>query len=112
MFAVILSLMPVAGRAQQVKIVGVGAASCSKFLEDISKAPLVERDYLAWMQGYLSALLLRAPPGKDDDLDLLPPGFLLEKQASFLRYFCERNRQSDFNDGVNELYRALRGKPT
>ena len=107
-----LSAWPLASHAQQVKIVGIGAASCTKFLDDIVKNPMFERDYLAWMQGYLSALLLRAPPGKDEDLELLPFGFPLEKQADFLRQFCEQNGRSDFNDGVNDLYRALRGKPT
>lgn len=94
--------------AQSIKIVGVGASSCAQFLKDIEAGPQIERGYFAWAQGYMSGLLIRAPAGKDEDLDLTPPAFPLKKQANFLRSYCLRNSGDDFSDAVNMLYRTLR----
>ena len=95
-------------KAQSVKIVGIGASSCQFFLRETSGRPEVEKNFFAWAQGYMSGLLLRAPPGKDEDLDLEPAVYPLLKQARFLRDFCTRNPDADFSDGVNDLYRTLR----
>ncbi len=98
--------------AQTVKIVGIGASSCRYFLRETSGRPEVEKNFFAWAQGYMSGLLLRAPPGKDEDLDLEPDVYPLLKQAEFLRDFCTRNPDADFSDGVNDLYRMLRAPPS
>jgi hypothetical protein len=97
--------------AQGVKIVGVGAATCAAYLNDIQAEPRKESDYLMWAQGYLSGLLIRAPADKDESLDLTPPTMPMEKQAAFLRAFCEKERGADFSDGVGVLYRTLRAPP-
>ena len=97
--------------AQSVKIVGLGATTCARFLQEIDGKPQAEREYFAWAQGYMSGLLIRAPEGKDEDLDLMPPAFPLLKQAEFLRGFCSQNIDADFTDGVNTLYRTLRAPP-
>ncbi len=94
--------------AQTVKIVGIGATSCLYFLRETSGKPEVEKNFFAWAQGYMSGLLWRAPPGKDEDLDLMPEAFPLLKQVELLRSFCERNPGADYSDGVTELYRTLR----
>lgn len=94
--------------AQSVKIVGIGASSCQYFLRETNGKPEVEKNFFAWAQGYMSGLLLRAPPGTDEDLDLAPGVDPLLKQAEFLRSFCARNPDADFSDGVNDLYRTLR----
>ena len=98
--------------AQSVKIVGIGASSCQYFLREVSGRPEVEKNFFAWAQGYMSGLLLRAPPGKDEDLDLEPDVYPLLKQAEFLRNFCTVNPDADFSDGANELYRMLRAPPS
>lgn len=98
--------------AQSVKIVGIGASSCRSFLQQTTGKPEIEKNFFAWAQGYMSGLLLRAPPGKDEDLDLAPDVYPLLKQAEFLRSFCTRNPDSDFSDGVNDLYRTLRAPPS
>ncbi|MCR4524429.1 MULTISPECIES: hypothetical protein [Bosea] len=98
--------------AQSVKIVGIGASSCQYFLRETDGKPEVEKNFFAWAQGYMSGLLLRAPPGKDEDLDLAPDLYPLLKQAEFLRNFCTRNPDVDFSDGVNNLYRMLRAPPS
>ncbi|PZR85776.1 MAG: hypothetical protein DI537_30105 [Stutzerimonas stutzeri] len=98
--------------AQTVKIVGIGASSCQYFLRETSGRPEVEKNFLAWAQGYMSGLLWRAPPGKDEDLDLMPEAYPLLKQAEFLRSFCERNPGADYSDGVTELYLTLRAPPS
>ncbi|WP_245430929.1 hypothetical protein [Rhodoplanes roseus] len=94
--------------AQHVKIVGIGASTCTRFDEEIARNPTVERDYFAWAQGFMSAILLRAPEGKDKGLDLSPESLPLQQQASFLRIFCARNSELNYSDGVVALYRELR----
>lgn len=98
--------------AQSVKIVGIGASSCQFFLREINGKPEIEKNFFAWAQGYMSGLLLRAPQGKDEDLDLDPDVYPLLRQAEFLRSFCTRNPDADFSDGVNDLYRTLRAPPS
>lgn len=106
-----LLLLPQA-KAQSVKIVGIGASSCGYFLRETNGKPDVEKNFFAWAQGYMSGLLWRAPPGKDEDLDLMPEAYPLLKQAEFLRSFCERNPGADYSDGVTELYLTLRARPS
>ena len=98
-------------QAQTVKIVGIGATACTRFMQEIEGDTRAEREYFAWAQGYMSGLLIRAPAGKDEDLDLEPPSFPLLKQAAFLRAFCSSNTNASFSDGVNNLYRTLRAPP-
>ena len=97
--------------AQQIKIVGIGAANCPQFLRDIAGNTAVERDYFAWAQGYMSGLLIRAPAGNDESLDLTPAHFSLLKQAAFLRAYCAAHVDEYFSDAANELYRTLRAPP-
>lgn len=96
--------------AQTAHIVGLGAATCSDFNRDVQRNFHIQRDYFAWAQGFMSGVLMRAPPGKDEGLELNPPDFSLQKQAEFLRNFCARNLDKDYSDGVIELYRVLRGE--
>jgi hypothetical protein len=98
--------------AQTINVVGVGATSCTQFIEEIGRKPATELTYLAWAQGFLSGALLRAPKGVDEDLDLLPPSFPIEKQAQFLRTFCTGNPTQDYMDGVHALYQRLKGSPS
>ena len=102
--------LPNAGLAQGVKIVGIGSGSCKQFLEEINGNRDVERNYFAWAQGYMNGILLRAPAGVDEDLDLTPPTFPIAKQAQYLRMFCANQMDKDFADGVQELYKALRNR--
>ena len=67
-----------------------------------------EREFLSWAQGYMSGLLIRAPLGVDDTLDLLPPQYPLSKQLDLLKSYCINNKNKDFSDAVEELYKKLR----
>src|SRR5215216_5774855 len=91
MLAALAFFMAVGTQAQTVNIVGIGAATCARFKEEITQNPSAERDYLAWAQGFMSGALMRAPQGVDEDLNLLPPSFPLQQQANFLRAFCSEN---------------------
>lgn len=102
---------PAAAQQAAVKIVGPGAGTCAQYVVEISLSPLAERGYFAWAQGYMSGILLRAPPGKDEDLDLTPRTFPASRQAEFLRTYCSTHTSEDFADAVNELYRTLRAPP-
>jgi len=97
--------------AQSVSIVGIGATTCADFIVAIEGNPRVEREYFAWAQGFMSGLLIRAPAGKDENLELMPPSFPLQRQAQFLRDFCSTHVQSDFGDAASTLYRTLRSPP-
>jgi len=64
-------------RAQAPKetIVGPGAATCQRVNDDIESNPLLRRDYLAWVQGFMSGILSSRPPGVDEGLNLAPMTF-------------------------------------
>jgi len=94
--------------AQSIKIVGLGASTCQQYLSDIQDNVAMEREYISWAQGYLSGLLIRAPVGVDENLDLTPPSFPLLRQAQYLREFCAAQPKLDFPEAVQELYRTLR----
>lgn len=90
------------------KIVGLGATSCLQFTADVERSPAVQRDYLAWAQGFMSGILLSQPSGVDDGLDLNPQSFGLLRQLEFLREHCAKNPPAGFSDAVEALYRSLR----
>lgn len=109
LFVAVFVLAATSAPAQMAKIVGIGASSCARFNEEISRSPSTERDYFAWAQGFMSGVLLQAPPGQDEKLDLAPPSFSLLKQAAFLREFCSKRPSQSHADAVLELYLRLRG---
>jgi hypothetical protein len=92
----------------KAKIVGLGAATCQQFNDDVKAKPLVRRDYLAWAQGFMSGILLSRPPGVDEGLDLNPATFGLISQLHFLEDHCVKNTSLDFSDAVEALYKRLR----
>jgi hypothetical protein len=59
---------------------GPGAASCLKFALDYTRNPPLEEQYFTWAQGYMSAIVMMAPGGVDDALDLLPTSYPKESQ--------------------------------
>ncbi len=93
---------------QKAGIVGLGAASCQQFKDDVRSNPMVRRDYLAWAQGFMSGILLGRPPGVDEGLDLNPPTFGLISQLRFLEDHCAWNASMNFADAVEALYKRLR----
>lgn len=107
LLSLFLSLTVFGVQAQSVKIVGTGSVSCSQYLSQ-SQNPVAEREFLSWGQGYMSGLLMRAPAGVDENLDLLPPNYPLLKQLELLKNFCEKHRNKDFSEAVEELYKTLR----
>lgn len=90
------------------KIVGLGGALCSEFLREAQTEPSVQRDYLAWAQGYMSGILITRPPGIDETLDLLPPNFPISQQFKFLVERCGITPAQSFSDAVEALYKQLR----
>ena|ERR1700722_8987483 len=92
----------------KANIVGLGAATCQKFNDDIKSNPPVWRDYLAWTQGFMSGILSSRPPSVDEGLDLNPPTFGLIGQLRFLEDYCAKNTSLNFSDAVEALYKRLR----
>ncbi len=93
---------------QTARIVGLGATACLQFNEDIRLNSSLQRDYLAWGQGYMSGILVSRPPGVDEGLDLNPPTFDMINQFHFLRDYCAQNTSANFADAVEALYKRLR----
>jgi hypothetical protein len=93
---------------QIAHIIGLGATTCQQFSDDIRSNPIVQRDYLAWAQGFMSGILLGRPPGVDVGLDLNPPTFDLLKQQQFLDDYCAQNTSQNLADAVEALYKRLR----
>jgi len=93
---------------QTAKIVGLGATTCVQFNEDVRSNPAVQRDYLAWAQGYMSGILVGRPPSVDQGLDLNPPSFDMNDQLHFLRDYCAKSALENFSDAVEALYKRLR----
>jgi hypothetical protein len=94
--------------APKAKIVGLGAATCLQFNDDVKSNPMLRRDYLAWAQGFMSGILSSRPPGVDEGLDLNPATFGLINQLQFLEDRCAKNTSPDFSDAVEALYKRLR----
>ncbi len=94
--------------APRANVVGLGAVTCQQFTDDVKSDPLVRKDYLAWAQGFMSAILLSRPPGVDVGLDLNPPTFGLITQLHFLEDQCAKNASLNFSDAVEALYKRLR----
>jgi hypothetical protein len=92
----------------KANIVGLGAATCQQFNDDVRSNPPVRRDYLAWAQGFMSGILSSRPPGVDEGLDLNPPTFGLISQLRFLEDNCAKNALLNFSDAVEALYKRLR----
>jgi len=70
--------------------------------------PAVQRDYLAWAQGFMSGILLSRPAGIDEQLNLLPLAFPLLEQMRFLHEQCTAFPDLSFSDVVELLYKKLR----
>jgi hypothetical protein len=94
----------------RAKIVGLGAATCQQFNDDIRSNPFVRRDYQAWAQGYMSGILVSRPSGTDEGLDLNPATFGLINQLHFLEDNCTKNPSQDFSDAIEAPYKRLRQK--
>jgi hypothetical protein len=93
---------------QTSRIVGLGATTCMRFSADVQNTPAIQRDYLAWAQGYMSGLLITRPSGVDETLNLVPAAFDLIQQLAFLKTHCAQNPSQDFSDAVQTLYKRLR----
>ena len=95
-------------RGRTAQIVRLGATTCRQFTADAAADPQVQKNYLAWAQGFMSGIILSRPPGVDVGLDLNPPTFGLLAQLQFLEERCARNKTADFSTAVEALYKRLR----
>lgn len=107
-FAFTALAMAAEPQRKEVKIVGIGAVNCSEFLQEIRGKPTVEKHFIAWMQGYMSGIIVARPPGVDEGIDLIPASFPLNAQADFVREGCFRHPDAPFSEVVEALYKRLR----
>jgi hypothetical protein len=89
---------------------GPGASSCLKFALDYTRNPVSEEQYFIWAQGYMSAIVMMAPGGMDDNLDLMPASYMKDSQKARIRSICAQDPQRSYGHAVRGLYRHLGGK--
>jgi len=106
----IASTLQSVAQAEPVRIAGLGAATCNRFSSDVAKDPAIIAQYYSWAQGYMSAILLTRPAGIDTNLNLNPQSFGPEQQLEYLSNFCIKQKDKEFPDAVQELYKLLRLK--
>ena len=89
---------------------GPGVSSCLKFALDYTRNPPSEEQYFIWAQGYMSAIVMMAPGGIDDDLNLSPESYPKESQMVWIRSVCAQDPFRSYGHAVRGLYRRLGGK--
>ncbi|MBN8958735.1 MAG: hypothetical protein J0H17_19540 [Rhizobiales bacterium] len=102
------SLMIPASAQDPVKIIGIGATTCRQFVHDATTTPATQRQYLAWLQGYLSGIVIGRPAGVDEGIDLIPEDFPLSAQLKFVRDYCLSVPSASFADAIEALFREFR----
>src|SRR5215217_9717284 len=75
---------------------GLGASSCLRFALDYTRMPRSEEQYFVWAQGYMSAIMMMAPGGIDDDLNLLPASYPKATQMAWIRGVCAQDPQRSY----------------
>lgn len=104
----LIALSQAEAQAVPEKIVGIGAASCQEFVQESASDPKSERNYLAWMQGYMSGIVIGRPPKTNEGIDLNPKEFTLKAQLTFLRNYCLSAPSAPFAEAVEALFKSLR----
>ena len=90
--------------AQKV-IVGTGAFSCGKFLEDKQQfATLLDAEYFAWAQGFLSGLNVKYFLSRESATDLSDH----EALELWIENYCGENPLDSYVTATTKLWRELR----
>ena len=88
-----------------------GCRDCHCHLRNFSKRyPLEsssERECFSWAQGYMSGILMRAPAGEDENLNLISSTFPVRLQLQFFRDYCATRPQETYAAAAEELYRKF-----
>jgi hypothetical protein len=89
---------------------GPGASNCLKFARSYNRNPALEEHYFIWAQGYMSSVVMMAPGGIDDNLNLSPASYPKEGQMAWSRSVCAQDPFRSYGHAVRVLYRHLGGK--
>lgn len=87
---------------------GLGAATCQQFIDDVRSNAQVRRDYLAWPQGFYKWNYLEQAARRGRRPNLNPAAFGLIEQLRFLEDHCAQNAELNFSEAVEALYKRLR----
>jgi hypothetical protein len=96
-------------QAQPVQIAGIGVSRCAEFNRQRADAPPIEDYYFVWAQAFMSGVLLRAEPERDQTVKLVSAQFDPDRQREFLRDYCTKNPLRYFFHAVAALYQRLGG---
>ena len=87
---------------------GVGTTSCANFASQFRKDPqLAEVIFMTWAQGFMSGLNTQYLP-PHASTDLLSTDYPSDRQAVFIRSYCDNHPLKDFVQAVMELWTVMR----
>jgi hypothetical protein len=94
---------PINATAAEMELMGLGASTCGQFASSYRKSPeLVELNYFAWAQGYLSGLNMGSlvQGGLSKNIG----GISTDEQQRIIRQYCNDHPLSNYNQAVTDLY--------
>jgi hypothetical protein len=110
MIAAILSVSSSGTALAKADAYGIGVSSCSQYLSERSSNRDVEYLYFSWAQGYITRLnAYEAKLRGLDRMNLMPSGFGVDKQMSWINSYCATHGSTLYADAALELYRQIRG---
>jgi hypothetical protein len=96
------------GSACATEIVGLGSQRCREFVAVArNKQSAQAAGYLAWSQGFMSAVNLSRNAHKLHPKKFDQPQFSTEQQFASLSAYCEKNRENSFASAVISVYRQV-----
>lgn len=96
------------GSAGATEIVGLGSQPCKEFMNVARSGQSPQAaSYLAWSQGFMSAVNLSRNQRKLQPKKFNQTKFTPEQQLATLSAYCQKNRESSFASAVITLYRRL-----
>jgi hypothetical protein len=104
---VLLIALPGLASAQSGTIAGAGAMRCSDFTRVGRANDPAAGGFVAWAQGFMSAINIARDGDKKSLRTLVPQGRGADRQVGFLLAWCARQPNARFTSAALALYRSL-----
>jgi len=102
-------LAPVAARAEDLVMLGIGTQKCSEYKKYDLTEPVTQYALFSWVAGYISAFnaFTVTAQGKFSDLSGLSQGLVFDTLSSF----CTAHPDEVLSVGVDDIIKKLPEKP-
>lgn len=88
---------------------GAGSETCAVYSKQYAAYPkLTMRTYIAWAQGFMTAVNFALHNSHSPSMDLGPKSFPISAQQTFLNEYCDAHPTMQYVDGVIALLSHLR----